>query len=78
MTDRPIKSLAGHVLATGEATDEEAQRLAAYALGDDPTPVTGKSREDLERILAKAKGQEGQTERVRMIEAELARTADEE
>ena len=68
-----IRSTAGHVLATGEATDEEARALAAAVLGDDSlTPSrTAKSREDLERILAKIDGQEGQSERAAAIRAEL-------
>lgn len=73
MTRRAIRSTAGHVLATGEATDEEARALAAAVLGDDSlTPSrTAKSREDLERILAKIDGQEGQSERAAAIRAEL-------
>lgn len=75
--DKPIKSLAGHVLATGDATDEEAMRLAAYALQDDPPPVTGKTRQDLERLIRKAEGREGQSERVRLAKAELERMGNE-
>lgn len=73
MNEKPIKSLAGHVLATGEATTEESARLAAYALGDDPPPITTKSKEDLQRLLRKLEGVEGQTERRRAIQAQLAR-----
>lgn len=65
------KSTAGHVLATGSATPEEAMRLAAYALGDQPNP-TVKTREDLERTLNKIDGQEGQTERAAAIRAKIA------
>lgn len=66
-----VRSTAGHVLATGEATPDEAMRLAAYALGDDPQP-TLKTRADLERTLAKIEGQEGQTERASAIRAKIA------
>lgn len=71
-----IRSTAGHVLATGEATPEEAKRLAAAVLGDDSlTPAPEKTRADLERILSKIDGQEGQTERANAIRAELERMA---
>lgn len=72
MTTR-IKSTAAHVLSTGEATDEEARSLAAYALGDAKPERTTRSREDLERILSKIEGQEGQAERVREIKAQMER-----
>lgn len=72
MTTR-IKSTAAHVLSTGEATDEEARSLAAYALGDAEPQRTARTREDLERILSKIEGQEGQTERVREIKAQMER-----
>ena len=73
--DKPnIRSTAGHVLATGEATPEEAKRLAAAVLGDDSlTPSPTRTREDLERILSKIDGQEGQKERANAIRAELAK-----
>lgn len=75
MTD--IRSTAGHVLATGEATPEEAKSLAAAVLGDDSlTPSTTRTREDLERILSKIDGQEGQAERAAAIRAELERMAE--
>lgn len=36
-----IKRIAGHVLATGEATEDEARALAAYTLADaDPARIT--------------------------------------
>lgn len=73
MTDKPIKSLAGHVLATGEATPEESARLAAYALQDDPPPITTKSKEELQRLLRKLEGVEGQEERRRAIKAQIER-----
>lgn len=77
MTDKPIRSVAGHVLSTGEATDEEAKRLAAAILGDDSlTPPTTKSREDLERILSRIEGQEGQRERADAIRQTLANMGD--
>lgn len=71
MTKSPIRSVAGHVLATGEATDDEALRLAGAVLGDDAPMATEKSREDLTRILAKIDGVEGQTERANAIRAQL-------
>lgn len=73
MTDKkPLRSVAGHVLATGEATEEEAMRLAAGVLGDDSlTPNTTKSPEDLRRTLAKIEGQEGQHERAEAIRQAL-------
>lgn len=75
MTDkRPIKSMAGHVLATGEATPEEAKRLAAGVLGDDSlTPAKpARSRQDLERLLSLIEGREGQKERADEIRKQLA------
>lgn len=72
-----IRSTAAHVLATGEATDEEARALAGAVLGDDIlTPSTTRTMEDLERILDKIDGQEGQTDRARAIRAELERMAE--
>lgn len=71
MTKANIRSVAGHVLATGEATDDEALRLAGAVLGDDRLPPSVKSREDLTRILAKIDGVEGQTERANAIRAQL-------
>lgn len=68
-----IKSTAAHVLSTGEATDEEARSLAAYALGDAEPERTTRTKEDLERILSKIEGQEGQAERAKAIRAELGR-----
>lgn len=72
MTTR-IKSTAAHVLSTGEATDEEARSLAAYALGDAEPQRTSHTRDDLARILSKIEGQEGQAERVREIKAQMER-----
>lgn len=71
MTDKPsIRSLAAHVLATDE--DPEKRRLAAAVLGDDSlTPDQPKTKEELERILSKIEGQEGQTERATAIRREL-------
>lgn len=68
-----IKSTAAHVLSTGEATDEEARSLAAYALGDAEPMRTAHTRDDLARILSKIEGQEGQAERVREIKAQMER-----
>lgn len=68
MSKDRIQSVAGHVLSTGEATPEEAKRLAAAVLGDDSlTPPSTKSREDLLRILSQIEGKEGQTERAEAI-----------
>lgn len=72
MTTR-IKSTAAHVLSTGEATEEEARSLAAYALGDAEPQRTTHTRDDLARILSKIEGQEGQAERVREIKAQMER-----
>lgn len=77
MAKRPIKSLAGSVLSTGEATDADVRRLAAAVLGDDSlTPPVTKSREDLERLLAKVDGVEGQTERAAEIRRQLEALGD--
>lgn len=72
----PIKSKAGQVLAD-PTQDAESKSLAAYVLGDREasrvtTPAPTRSREDLERILAKIDGQEGQTERAAFIREQLA------
>lgn len=73
MTDKPVRSVAGHVLSTGEATPEEAKRLAAAVLGDDSlTPPSPKTRADLQRILSRIEGREGQTERAEAIRQALA------
>jgi hypothetical protein len=71
----PIKSTAARVLSTGEATEAEAKSLAAYALGDSAPIRTTRSREDLERMIAKLSEAEGQEERVAMMRAELAKMA---
>lgn len=72
MTDRPIKSVAGHVLATGEATEEEAKRLAAAVLGDDSlTPPVARTQDELRALLRKIEGVEGQSERAAAIRAQL-------
>ena len=69
-----LRSLAGHVLATGEATDDEAKRLAAGVLGDDSlTPAKPtKTKEELQALLAKIEGVEGQAERAALIRQQLA------
>lgn len=72
MTTR-IKRTAAHVLSTGEATEAEAKSLAAFVLGDAEPQRTTRSREDLDRILSKIEGQEGQAERVREIRAQMER-----
>lgn len=72
MTKSPIRSVAGHVLATGEATDDEVRRLAGAVLGDDGPAPSAKSKEDMMRILAKIDGVEGQSERANAIRAQLA------
>ncbi len=67
-----LRSLAGHVLATGEATEEEARRLAAGVLGDDSlTPAQPKSRQELQALLDKIDGMEGQKERADAIRRQL-------
>ena len=71
-----IRSTAGHVLSTGEATPEEAKSLAAAVLGDDSLTPSTRTREDLERILSKIDGQEGQSERAAAIRAKLERMAE--
>lgn len=71
----PIKSTAAHVLSTGEATDEEAKALAGYALGDAAPVRTTRTKQDLERMIAKLSDVEGQAERVAMMRAELAKLA---
>lgn len=67
----PIKSTAAHVLSTGEATDEEAKSLAAYALGDAAPTRTARSLDDLMILYDKVKDMEGQHERARAIKAEM-------
>ena len=68
-----IRSTAAHVLSTGEATDEEAKSLAAYALGDAAPLRTTRSLSDLQALYDKVNGVDGQTERVRAIKAEMER-----
>lgn len=64
-----IRSKAGHVLATSD--DPAAKSLAAYVLGDEDPARTARSREDLERLLSRIEGQEGQTERAALIRRQL-------
>lgn len=72
MTKDFILALAGHVLSTGEATSEEAKRLAAKILGDPSImSVPTRSKEDMIRILSKIDGVEGQAERAAAIRAQL-------
>ncbi len=68
-----IKSTAARVLSTGEATEAEAKSLAAFVLGDAEPQRTSHTRDDLDRILSKIEGQEGQAERVREIKAQMER-----
>lgn len=81
MTKPPIKSVAAKVI-NDPTQDAESRSLAGYVLGDREaarvaTPAPTRSREDLERILAKIEGQEGQTERAAFIREQLASMADE-
>lgn len=66
-----IRSTAARVLATGEATEDEAMTLAGYALGSQPQPRTARSLEELGALLSKIDGVEGQTERANAIRAEM-------
>lgn len=66
-----IRSTAAHVLATGEATGDEAMTLAGYALGSQPEPRTARSLSELKDLLRKVDGVEGQTERANEIRAEM-------
>jgi len=68
-----IRSTAARVLSTGEATDEEAKSLAAYALGDAAPVRTTRSLSELQALYDKVNGVEGQTERARAIKAEMER-----
>ncbi len=69
MTD-PLKTIAAHALTEGEATPDEVQSLAASVLASKPTE-TRKSKQDLQRILSKIEGQEGQKERAEAIRKTL-------
>lgn len=75
MTKSPIKSVAAKVISD-PTQDAESRSLAGYVLGDRSpqrtAPAPTRSREDLERILAKIEGQEGQTERAAFIREQLA------
>lgn len=66
-----IRSTAARVLATGEATNAEAQTLAGYALGSQPAQRTARSLADLKDLLRKVDGVEGQSERANEIRAEM-------
>jgi len=67
---RSLKSKAGHVLSTSE--DADARSLAAHVLGEDaPAPV--KSFEELQALLIKIEGVEGQHERAVAVRAEMER-----
>ncbi len=70
---KSVRSTAGHVLATGEATPDEARRLAAAVLGDDSlTPSAPHTKESLTALLAKIEGMEGQSERAAEVRRMLA------
>lgn len=72
MTKPSIQTLAGHVLSTGEASSQEARRLAAAVLGDDSlTPPPVKTRKELEDLLERIDGMEGQSERAAEIRRQL-------
>lgn len=76
MTNPPIRSLAGKMLASSD--DPDVRRLAGAVLGDDSlTPPANKTKADLERILAKVDGVEGQTERAALIRKQLESMRDE-
>lgn len=66
-----VRSKAGHVLATSD--DADARSVASYVLsGGGPVQAqTARSREDLERILSKIDGVEGQSERAAAVRAQL-------
>ena len=66
-----IRSKAGHVLATSD--DADARSVASYVLsgGEPVSAPSTRSQEDLERILAKIDGVEGQNERAAAIRAQL-------
>lgn len=64
-----IRSKAGHVLATSD--DPEARSLAAYVLGDEDPARTSKTKPELEALLAKVYGMEGQSERAALIRQQL-------
>lgn len=66
-----IRATAAHVLSTGEATEEEAKSLAAYALGDADPVRTTRSLSELQALYDKVNGVEGQTERARAIKDEM-------
>lgn len=65
-----IKSKAGRVLADPEQ-NAESRSLAAYVLGDD-APKPTRSAEELNALLTKISGMEGQHERVQEVRRQLA------
>lgn len=77
MAKKPIKSLAGEMLAKSD--DPDVRRLAGAVLGDDSlTPAKPtRTREELEALLAKIDGLEGQTERAALIRKQLEAMGDE-
>jgi polyhydroxyalkanoate synthesis regulator phasin len=73
VTDKPpLRSLAGHVLSTGEATPDEARRLAASVLGEEPDVPPTRSERELRELLSKISDKEGQHERVQEVRRQLA------
>lgn len=62
----PLRSKAAHVLATSQ--DPDARSVAASVLGRDEPQTPTRSLRELQNLLAKVSGIDGQTERVKMIE----------
>lgn len=69
---RNTRSVAGRVLSTGQATPDEARQLAASVLGEDPPVQTTRTKRELERLLQKIDGQEGQQERAALVRRQIA------
>lgn len=66
-----IRSKAGHVLATSD--DADARSVASYVLsGGEPLVSVTRSADDLQRLLEKIDGIEGQSERANMVRQQLA------
>lgn len=64
-----IKSTAGRVLASSD--DPEAKSLAAYVLQDDPPVQTTRNKNELQGLLRKIEGMEGQSDRYRDVQRQL-------
>lgn len=71
-----VRSKAGRVLATSD--DRDAKSVASFVLGGGGLADTERTKEDLERILAKIEGEEGQHERSNAIRAKLEALANDE